>query len=179
MRSFLVSGLSQVGRRIDEAQPIVDARLLDGSRVNAIIPPLALDGPAMSIVLGGLLGALSYVVPGDAGELVFYLAVVNAMLGVFNLLPGFPLDGGRVLRAIVWALLLIPLVRFGPRFGQGEGDWSDTAMFRDSREAAAILSARAKAGDTILVWGYRPDILAMSRLPLGTPWLDSQPPTNR
>ena len=41
--------VSQVGRRIDEAQPIVDARLKDGSRVNAIIPPLALDGPCMSI----------------------------------------------------------------------------------------------------------------------------------
>jgi pilus assembly protein CpaF len=41
--------VSQVGRRIDEAQPIVDARLLDGSRVNAIIPPLAVDGPCLSI----------------------------------------------------------------------------------------------------------------------------------
>ncbi len=41
--------VSQVGRRIDEAQPIVDARLLDGSRVNAIISPLSLDGPALSI----------------------------------------------------------------------------------------------------------------------------------
>jgi pilus assembly protein CpaF len=41
--------VAQVGRRIDEAQPVVDARLLDGSRVNAIIPPLALDGPALSI----------------------------------------------------------------------------------------------------------------------------------
>ena len=41
--------VSQVGRRIDEANPVVDARLLDGSRVNAIIPPLALDGPALSI----------------------------------------------------------------------------------------------------------------------------------
>jgi pilus assembly protein CpaF len=41
--------VSQVGRRIDEAQPIVDARLEDGSRVNAIIPPLALDGPTLSI----------------------------------------------------------------------------------------------------------------------------------
>jgi pilus assembly protein CpaF len=41
--------VSLVGRRIDEAQPIVDARLLDGSRVNAIIPPLALDGPSLSI----------------------------------------------------------------------------------------------------------------------------------
>jgi pilus assembly protein CpaF len=41
--------VSQVGRRVDEAQPLVDARLPDGSRVNAIIPPLALDGPALSI----------------------------------------------------------------------------------------------------------------------------------
>jgi pilus assembly protein CpaF len=41
--------VSQVGRRIDESSPMVDARLADGSRVNAIIPPLALDGPALSI----------------------------------------------------------------------------------------------------------------------------------
>jgi pilus assembly protein CpaF len=41
--------VSQVGRRVDEAQPIVDARLPDGSRVNAIISPLALDGPTLSI----------------------------------------------------------------------------------------------------------------------------------
>jgi pilus assembly protein CpaF len=41
--------VSQVGRRIDEASPMVDARLPDGSRVNAIIPPLALDGPSLSI----------------------------------------------------------------------------------------------------------------------------------
>jgi pilus assembly protein CpaF len=38
-----------VGRRIDESSPMVDARLQDGSRVNAVIPPLALDGPCMSI----------------------------------------------------------------------------------------------------------------------------------
>jgi pilus assembly protein CpaF len=41
--------VSSVGRRIDESSPMVDARLLDGSRVNAIIPPLALDGPVLSI----------------------------------------------------------------------------------------------------------------------------------
>jgi len=41
--------VSAVGRRIDESTPMVDARLQDGSRVNAIIPPLALDGPAVSI----------------------------------------------------------------------------------------------------------------------------------
>ncbi|WP_420811285.1 CpaF family protein [Desulfosediminicola flagellatus] len=41
--------VSAVGRRIDEISPMVDARLADGSRVNAIIPPLALDGPSLSI----------------------------------------------------------------------------------------------------------------------------------
>jgi pilus assembly protein CpaF len=41
--------VSQVGRRVDEASPMVDARLWDGSRFNAIIPPLALDGPSVSI----------------------------------------------------------------------------------------------------------------------------------
>ena len=41
--------VSAVGRRIDESNPMVDARLPDGSRVNVIIPPLALDGPMMSI----------------------------------------------------------------------------------------------------------------------------------
>src|SRR5438105_3752870 len=41
--------VSRVGRRIDESSPMVDARLPDGSRVNAIIPPLALDGSALSI----------------------------------------------------------------------------------------------------------------------------------
>jgi pilus assembly protein CpaF len=41
--------VSRVGRRVDESSPMVDARLPDGSRINAIIPPLALDGPALSI----------------------------------------------------------------------------------------------------------------------------------
>jgi pilus assembly protein CpaF len=46
--------VSSIGRRVDESSPMVDARLPDGSRVNAIIPPLALDGPAMSIRRFGL-----------------------------------------------------------------------------------------------------------------------------
>src|SRR2546423_5846678 len=41
--------VSQVGRRVDEASPMVDARLPDGSRVNAIIPPLSLKGPTLTI----------------------------------------------------------------------------------------------------------------------------------
>jgi len=41
--------VSEIGRRVDESNPMVDARLADGSRVNAIIPPLAVDGPLLSI----------------------------------------------------------------------------------------------------------------------------------
>lgn len=65
--------VSQVGRRIDEAQPIVDARLADGSRVNAIIPPLALDGPCLSIRRFG-----RHVITQD--EMVQYKTVMPSML---------------------------------------------------------------------------------------------------
>src|SRR5262249_14739640 len=41
--------VSQIGRRVDESSPICDARLPDGSRVNAIVPPLSIDGPALTI----------------------------------------------------------------------------------------------------------------------------------
>jgi len=49
LRNIIERIVSKVGRRIDEKSPMVDARLTDGSRVNAIIPPLALDGPTLSI----------------------------------------------------------------------------------------------------------------------------------
>ena len=49
LRKIIDKIVTAVGRRIDESQPMVDARLMDGSRVNAIIPPLALDGPVLSI----------------------------------------------------------------------------------------------------------------------------------
>jgi pilus assembly protein CpaF len=49
LRNIIDRIVSHVGRRIDESSPMVDARLADGSRVNAIVEPLALDGPSMSI----------------------------------------------------------------------------------------------------------------------------------
>src|SRR6185369_10661612 len=62
-----------VGRRVDESSPMVDARLPDGSRVNAIIPPLALDGPALSIRRFGT-SALT------AEKLIEYKSISPAML---------------------------------------------------------------------------------------------------
>jgi len=85
------------------------------------------------------------------------------------------------LRTGALALLLIPAARFGPRYAllaQDPGQaWADTEMNRDAARAARIVNEQAKPGDTILVWGYRPDILVYTRLPLGAPFLDSQPLT--
>jgi len=49
LRRVIERIVGKVGRRIDESSPMVDARLVDGSRVNAIIPPLAVDGPVLTI----------------------------------------------------------------------------------------------------------------------------------
>lgn len=64
--------VSRVGRRIDESSPMVDARLPDGSRVNAIIPPLAIDGPIMSI-------RRFAVVPLKIGDLLSYKTLTEPM----------------------------------------------------------------------------------------------------
>ena len=78
--------VSQVGRRVDESSPMVDARLPDGSRVNAIIPPLAVDGPLLSIRRFGT----DKLMPADLvergsmmqGMLLFLEATVKARLNV-------------------------------------------------------------------------------------------------
>ena len=74
------------------------------------------------------------------------------------------------------ALLAIPLVRFAPSYIQiACGDnLRDLAMDRDSRQAAAKLRALARPGDTLFVWGFRPDIFIDSGLPAGTRFLESQ-----
>jgi len=102
----------------------------------------------------------------------------------FHLLPVMVLLAAHGLAQMPkrWALaagllLLIPLARFGPRYvamAQGKA-WGDLAMYESSAGAAQVLRAKAKAGDTLLVWGYRPELYGLSGLAAGSRYLDSQP----
>ena len=69
--------VAAVGRRVDESSPMVDARLADGSRVNAIIPPLAVDGPLMSIRKFAR-------IPIDMDKLIEYGSLTNEMAKVVS-----------------------------------------------------------------------------------------------
>ena len=68
---------------------------------------MAVVGPLTSILIGILAFALLYVLGQSTtplGAILWYLGIANILLGIFNLIPGFPLDGGRVLRSIVWKI---------------------------------------------------------------------------
>lgn len=91
---WLFGGVASLSR--EPATPTADLRI-------------AAAGPATSLALAGFFGAASLAVEATAAPHILasvtgWLAGVNLMLGLFNLIPGAPLDGGRVLRAIVWRL---------------------------------------------------------------------------
>ncbi len=100
----------------------------------------------------------------------------------FHLLPPLCLAAAQGLprfgkwRWAVVAFLVIPAVRYGPSYRDVEHS-RDLAMFRDARQAATIVRSIAATGDTTFTWGYRPEIDALTRLPAGTRFLESQPLT--
>jgi CBS domain-containing protein len=66
---------------------------------------MAVVGPVVSLLIGGLSLLLFVALKGGSPQvaaILGYLGVTNILLGIFNLIPGFPLDGGRVLRSIIW-----------------------------------------------------------------------------
>lgn len=79
-------------------------------------------GPFISLVLGALFGLVHTGVAGQPvlGAVTGYLAWINLLLAVFNLVPGYPLDGGRLLRSIIWAVTGKPhkSTRIAARVGQ-------------------------------------------------------------
>jgi Zn-dependent protease/predicted transcriptional regulator len=95
---------------------------------------MASAGPGMSLLLAGVM-YLAYVLVASRGwawwiwSPLQYLAMINLFVGVFNLLPGFPLDGGRVLRSILWAATgdMLKATRWASRSGQVIG-WGMVAF---------------------------------------------------
>ncbi|MFN8580502.1 MAG: CpaF family protein [Gemmatimonadaceae bacterium] len=78
--------VSRVGRRVDESSPMVDARLPDGSRVNAIIPPLALDGPVLSIRRFGADLSIRQLMQGGSLTMEMFQVISGCVKAKLNIL---------------------------------------------------------------------------------------------
>ncbi len=105
------------------------------------------------------------------GRPIRHQSVEQQPVGLRHALPS------RIAILALIALLAIPFIRFAPgylRLARGQTP-NDLAIDRDSQQAAEKLRAIAQPGNTLFVWGFRPDIYIYSGLPAGTRFLESQP----
>jgi hypothetical protein len=139
---------------------------------------------------------------GTAARLAFWALVALGSIAIgwrffpryyFALLPAMTLAAARGLvllparaRALLLVLLLsVPTVRFGARhltlayeaLAGRSHDWRDLALLEDCQAAADRLKNLARPGDSLFVWGYRPELNVLARMPAANRFLDSQPLT--
>lgn len=146
--------VSRVGRRIDESSPMADARLADGSRVNAIIPPIALDGPSMSIrrfavvplMMSDLIAKNALTAPMAEMLAGFVKAKLNVLISggtgsgkttLLNILSGYIPEGERIITIEDTAELQLQqdhVVRLEtrPQNIEGKGEISMRALVKNS-----------------------------------------------
>jgi hypothetical protein len=130
---------------------------------------------------GGAIAWLGWVLialVGVCAGLRFFPRYYFLLLAPIALLAsrGWVLSGPK-LRIAVLLLLTLPMARFAPSYVRALRDsgWRDSAMDRDSRAAAQLVRQRAHPGDTLFVWGYRPELYPYTGLRAATMYLDSQP----
>ena len=108
---FFLGGIAQIGR--DAPRPMAEG-------------VIAIAGPAVSIALGGILFGVHLALrdaSAPASALFYYLGFANVAVGVFNLIPGYPMDGGRIFRAVVWGIRgdVVKATRAAADLGRGVG----------------------------------------------------------
>ena len=116
----------------------------------------------------------------------YYLQLLPALViaGARGIAVLWPIHR-RIAIAVTCVALAVPLIRFGPRYAILAWDavsgqpvqWRDATLDLDSQQAARLIRAEAKPGDTLFVWGYRPDLYVFSRLTSDGKFWDSQPLT--
>jgi hypothetical protein len=126
-----------------------------------------------------LLAGLASVIAGERFFARYYFLLLPPL--VLLAARGFVM-AQRTCRFIILLLLAIPLIRFGPRYVLLASDillnrpttWADVALNEDSKQAAHTIQRNQRTTDTLLVWGYRPDLFAYTQLASAGPFLDSQ-----
>ncbi len=108
---FIFGGVAQMTR--EATRPSAESKM-------------AIAGPICSLVIGGFFGLFGLFlrnITEPVANMILWLAIINGLLAAFNLIPGFPLDGGRVFRSLLWRFTgsYIRSTRIATRVGQGVG----------------------------------------------------------